>query len=311
MIEPNSPDDRERIAKGIPVVVPEHRVQEWSATPGNMGASQTKTSGQHPVAVLGRSLTHWAVVVACLYVLIFIAITCPLIVLAWNPHARMSEVAVIYTWWPYWVWVAVMFLCELGLLVVPVRVVSRRPVTRRPLIIPIIASGFMLGILVLAQVFTVAELSWLRGGREPFAGVNLWSLLLLPCVAWAVWAITFYRLSHFESVENAVAAQSCILLTGSILELLVAIPTHVAARNRGQCCAGMYSFVGLSLGMSVMLFAFGPAVFFLYLARWRRLRSRRDRRAPQPTGGTASHAVGATLGGSENEQITPRAHGAL
>ncbi len=31
------------------------------------------------------------------------------------------------------------------------------------------------------------------------------------------------------------------------------------------------TFIGLSLGISVMLFSFGPAVFFLYVDRWRRL----------------------------------------
>jgi hypothetical protein len=31
------------------------------------------------------------------------------------------------------------------------------------------------------------------------------------------------------------------------------------------------TFVGLTLGISVMLLSFGPAVFFLYAERWRRL----------------------------------------
>jgi hypothetical protein len=31
------------------------------------------------------------------------------------------------------------------------------------------------------------------------------------------------------------------------------------------------TFIGLTMGMSVMLFSFGPGVFFLFAARWRRL----------------------------------------
>jgi hypothetical protein len=61
------------------------------------------------------------------------------------------------------------------------------------------------------------------------------------------------------------------LLKGSILELLVAVPTHIVARCRDYCCAGAMTFVGLTLGMSVMLFSFGPGIFFLFAARWRRL----------------------------------------
>src|SRR5262249_29119280 len=115
------------------------------------------------------------------------------------------------------------------------------------------------------------------GRLEPFAGWEFYLLLALPCLLWVGWALLFYDLSRRQSVEGAAAAQSSTLLTGSILELLVAIPTHIAARNRGECCAGIYSFFGLTLGISVMLFAFGPAVFFLFLARWRRLRSPRGR----------------------------------
>jgi hypothetical protein len=31
------------------------------------------------------------------------------------------------------------------------------------------------------------------------------------------------------------------------------------------------TFIGITFGLSVMLFSFGPAVFFLYVDRWRRL----------------------------------------
>lgn len=34
---------------------------------------------------------------------------------------------------------------------------------------------------------------------------------------------------------------------------------------------GFMTFCGLSFGITVMLFSFGPSVFFLYVARWRRL----------------------------------------
>ena len=51
----------------------------------------------------------------------------------------------------------------------------------------------------------------------------------------------------------------------------IAVPTHIVARSRDYCCAGFMTFFGLTMGISVMLFAFGPAVFFLYIDRWRRL----------------------------------------
>ena len=55
------------------------------------------------------------------------------------------------------------------------------------------------------------------------------------------------------------------------VELLIAVPTHVVARCRDYCCAGLMTFIGLTMGVSVMLFAYGPAVYFLFAERWRRL----------------------------------------
>jgi hypothetical protein len=66
------------------------------------------------------------------------------------------------------------------------------------------------------------------------------------------------------------------LIRGSILELLIAVPTHVVARYRDYCCAGFMTFVGLTMGVSVMLFAYGPAVFFLFAERWQRLHPNRN-----------------------------------
>jgi hypothetical protein len=275
MIEPNSPEDREKISKRIPVVAPDAlHVREWPATLGNGGASKTKSSWEQPVAVLGRILTHWALAVACLYLLVLIAVTCPLIVLARYPHMKMSAAAEIYLAWPYWVWVAVMFICQIALLVVPARALSRRPVTRRPLILPILVGGLMMGVLAIGAVFTFVEmLNLSRTNKVHFP--ELWQVLAVACIIWAAWAVVFYSLSCRHSVEDALAKQSCALLTGSILEVLVAIPTHIAARHRTECCAGFGSFIGLTLGTSVMLFAYGPAVFFLFLARSRQLRPRR------------------------------------
>jgi hypothetical protein len=240
--------------------------------------------------------------VACLYLLILLAITCPVIALAWYPRTSLADAAAVYLWWPYWVMMAVLFLCQVALVVVPVGVLTRRPVTRRPLILPVVASGLMMTVLVVAAFLTLLEVWWLTGadgGRDdtPSAAVielggrvyegklslgDLLLVLVLPGALWVGWAMVFYQLSRRRSMAGAVAMQSRTLLTGSILELLVAIPTHIAARQRTECCAGFNSFWGLSLGMSVMLFAFGPGVFFLFLARWRRLHARRDGNGPMP-----------------------------
>jgi hypothetical protein len=59
--------------------------------------------------------------------------------------------------------------------------------------------------------------------------------------------------------------------------LLIAVPTHIVARCRDYCCAGFMTFLGLTMGVSVMLFAFGPALLFLFAERWKRLHPTPDK----------------------------------
>jgi hypothetical protein len=66
------------------------------------------------------------------------------------------------------------------------------------------------------------------------------------------------------------------LLRGSILELLIAVPSHIVARRRGDCCAPLLSFWGIATGVTVMLLAFGPGVFFLLVERVRRKTRQRN-----------------------------------
>ena len=86
-----------------------------------------------------------------------------------------------------------------------------------------------------------------------------------------MWTLVFYRTSRDAAPMDVITRQCRYLLKGSILELLVAVPTHIVARARDYCCAGFWTFLGIAFGVSVMLFSFGPGVFFLFAARWKRL----------------------------------------
>jgi hypothetical protein len=99
----------------------------------------------------------------------------------------------------------------------------------------------------------------------------IFTVLGITLAVWAGWAVVFHRLSINQSPSNVVARQCQLLLRGSVLELLIAVPTHIVARYRDYCCAGMMTFVGLTFGIALMLLSFGPSVFFLYVARWKRL----------------------------------------
>jgi len=96
--------------------------------------------------------------------------------------------------------------------------------------------------------------------------------LAIAIFSWIAWSLIFFLSSRTADPNSLITQQCKLLLRGSILELLIAVPTHILARSRNECCAGIFTFFGLAAGIAVMLFSFGPAVFFLYLERWRQLR---------------------------------------
>ena len=211
---------------------------------------------------------RWALTVVGLYGAILFVMIVPLIAVAfWHwPDGFWA----LYGVWPFWVWFDVIIVAQAALLVIPVAKIQRRPVRHSTLLKPLVVAGLMAGLLVLSAVLAI----WEFVTREPF-GAGLWALLA-GLTVWIAWTVVFYVASRGRDPNAVIATQCRLLLRGSILELLIAVPTHIVARHRDYCCAGLMTFLGLVFGLSVMLFSFGPAIFFLFAARWKQVRPRSD-----------------------------------
>jgi hypothetical protein len=218
-------------------------------------------------------MKRWALIVAFLYFLLIVALTWPVIVIAFWPDVDSTNFGgEIFTAWPYWIFVAVLVFSQAALLTIPVGIASRRPIARRPLLLPITVTGFMMGALVIGGVFALYEFFTKGTSGSTW---HFWTILAAGGLTWVMWTAVFYRLSRNENPTDVISRQCRSLLKGSILELLIAIPTHIVARSRDYCCAGFMTFIGITLGISVMLLSYGPGVFFLFLDRWNRLYNRR------------------------------------
>jgi hypothetical protein len=211
---------------------------------------------------------HW--LVALTYLVVLLVLTCPVLIL-FNPWMRATDAARAFLECWYWVGLGAVVLGQVVLLFVPVRVANRRPLSRRSLLLPIGLSGLLTAVLALGTLLALIELA--HGGAMPEHWQG-WLPVWIAVGVWVVWSAVFYHLARNRNPAGVVAEQVRLLLKGSVLELLVAVPSHVLVRQRGYCCAGIYTAFGIALGVSVMLFSFGPAVFFLYYARWQRLQSR-------------------------------------
>jgi hypothetical protein len=212
-------------------------------------------------------MKRWALIVAVLYAALLLVLTVPAVLLAFLPLASAKEVFKAYAFWPYWLWLGVMLVSQLALLAVPVRVASLRPVSRGPIWRTLLAGGLMAGGLAGGAFLSIYEFL-VRGN---FSNTFLWTAVGLAILTWSIWTLIFFRMSRDMEPGDIVSRQCRCLIRGSILELLIAVPTHVVARYRDYCCAGFMTFIGLTMGVSVMLFAYGPAVFFLFAERWKRL----------------------------------------
>ena len=130
--------------------------------------------------------------------------------------------------------------------------------------------------MVFAGIFSVACAIF---GDDAFESLQvfgqsesgMWaSLILIVGLLWTIWGFAFYRMTKQNETPDAAARLTRVLMRGSILELLVAVPSHVIVRQKDVCCAPAGSFWGIATGLSVMLLCYGPGVFFLFAERFAR-----------------------------------------
>jgi hypothetical protein len=160
--------------------------------------------------------------------------------------------------------VSLLTITGLSLMIVPVRQMRRRTVTRRSVWFPIIASGFLLGALLIAGGLAFTE----------YLGENLdfsKQLVFAAGVVWIAWSTIFISLSFSLDPTRIGMKLHRWLIAGSVLELLVAVPTHIVVRRRPDCCAGVATGIGICVGVVVLFVAFGPSVVLLYYRRWQRM----------------------------------------
>ena len=155
-------------------------------------------------------------------------------------------------------------LCGMGLVFTPVRIAQRRPIMRGNVWIPVIASGFLAGALVLGAALALMECLKIDESR----------LIPICCGAgavWIAWAIIVWVMTRSHEPASIAIWFHRTLFAGSVAELLVAVPCHVIVRRRGECCGGILTGMGICIGCVVMVLSIGPSVVFLYYRRWEKI----------------------------------------
>ncbi|HLX94422.1 MAG TPA: hypothetical protein VKU37_01620 [Verrucomicrobiae bacterium] len=245
-------------------------------------------------------MKRWAVLTVLLYALALILLTAPVLLVAFGTWAKSSigwqNVLQTYSAWGYWLWLVVLMAGQALLLLLPINLAERRLPARRPLELPVMVTAFFLANLFVAGVFSMLCAIFKDNAFNTFdlpdlflnmanalnhnpatnASVPAWQSVLsffLPVlVFWLIWSIIFRRATTLDDPDALLKRITRWLLRGSILELLIAVPSHVVVRRRDDCCAPAGTFWGIATGISVMLLCFGPGVFFLFVERIQRLK---------------------------------------
>lgn len=135
---------------------------------------------------------------------------------------------------------------------------------RRPRWMAVASAAFAAMMLCVAFVATVLEMpdAW-KSTVNTMAGHRMW---IAVAVIWALWCVVF--LIYFRGGDFLSRAEVLVraLIRGTLLELLVAIPTHaVVYRRSDECYCERGSYTGIVFGVAVLLWTFGPGLVLLYL----------------------------------------------
>ena len=135
------------------------------------------------------------------------------------------------------------------------------PVHERRLLIPVIAASFMFAALVVGFLIAMTELFFPSSDGE--LGIAcFWTTLFTSWIFWGalLHAYTKGRSRYVVIRRIAVLAFSC-----SLAELLATVPAHLVVVRRPGCFVGIGTMLGITAGVMLMLWSFGPAIALLFI----------------------------------------------
>jgi hypothetical protein len=242
------------------------------------------------MAEFDRHMKRWAALTVLLYAVALLLLTVPAIWIAFNGWSdkgvSLQNALKMYLRWGYWLWLAVLVAGQALLLLLPINIAERRLPARRPLKIPVLVTAFFLANLCFAGLLSILCADFKEDGLDffgyflPFKPNQVaashfsteFGAVITGLAFWIIWIVIFRSFAKSDDPDTLLKRSMRWLLRGSILELLVAVPSHIIVRRRGDCCAPLGTFWGIVTGISIMLLCFGPGVFFLFVERFERLK---------------------------------------
>ena len=165
-------------------------------------------------------MKRWGLLVTAFYLVVLTVLSLPVTYAAfWEPETSIYDMLGMYQEWIFWIWIGIMVCGEALLLFVPVRYTTRRLKSRRPLLVPIITSGFFLGILLFSGLLSISGGIWGDDGPTfplcvPEEVIYI-SFCAIPIIFWIAWSIIFYQKTKSDDPDTLIKRITSWMIKGS------------------------------------------------------------------------------------------------
>ncbi len=132
-----------------------------------------------------------------------------------------------------------------------------RPIRKGRLWMPTVIAALMFGLLAGGLALALSELFYF----EEFGGILFWVFLITN---WLFWSLVFFFGTRRWQRMNVLNRLTGAIAGGSLIELLITVPSHMIVSRRPGCFVGLMTMSGILAGLYVMLFSFGPGIFLLF-----------------------------------------------
>ena len=216
-------------------------------------------------------MRNWGIVVTGFYMIVVAALSPLSLLLTMDRKDSstgefLSKLVEFHMSWGGIIWVAVLVAAPLVLLVTRVDLTRKNLMPQRQKRVAVAAIAFAVALLSAAALASLTAAA---------LGDDIVDFVLYPLpVFWLAWGVVFNR--HADFIFDRERWLYKGLIGGSVLELLIAVPSNVIAQNRDQCSAPAVTAYGVSTGIALLFMAFGPAILLLYRKRMTLSRPARD-----------------------------------
>lgn len=218
-------------------------------------------------------MRRWGIVVSLVYAVIVIGLLTPLALWLMQLSPILGSLIDTFSDWSYWLIAVMLVGGEAMLLFLPVDTTEKRLKPRGPIVRSIFVASMLffimtVGIIACIGVVIYSDKFFDKLPDRAAAGISILAGI------WAVWGVVFWLYLRGKTALTTRIVNW--LLRGSVLELLIAVPSHVWVRRRQDCSAPAATSFGITTGIAVMLLSFGPSVLLLYKKRIDKYRASRQ-----------------------------------